>query len=137
MQISKETLKKLFSLYVKSLPSKNPKKAVERIKKVEIFQIYPNPHQLEEAIVILGSPKQFKGPHGETLKGFSKHILKFNPTRRTISCSCPAFRKHKICKHILKVLTILYLQNPTYLYRKLIFPGYKSNRKRLLNKIIN
>jgi len=131
MQIPKKVLRKLFSQYVEALPSKNPKKAVERIKKVEIFQIYSNPHQPEEAIVVLGSPKKIKGPYGETLEGFSRHILKFNPTRRTISCSCPAFKKHKICKHILKVLTILYTQKPTYLYRKLVLPTYKSNRKKV------
>jgi hypothetical protein len=126
MQISKEVLRNLFKAYVQSLPSKNPKKAVERIRKVEIFRIH---QRKEEAFVIVGSPKQIKGPYGETLEGYSQHILKFNPEKRTISCSCPAYRKHHICKHVLKVLTILYLQKPSYLYRKLLFPAYKANRK--------
>jgi hypothetical protein len=110
------------------LPSKKTKKALERIKKVQILQVYPHPQNSNISVIIAGSPKSVKDEYGNIQKGVSLHKLKVNLKRKTIKCSCPHFRKHRICKHVLKVLLILHKGEPTFLYRKLINPQYKANR---------
>ena len=128
LSISKTTLKKLFKTYVQTLPSKNHKKAIKKIKKVQILQVYPHPQKPNTTLVIIGSPKQVKDQYGNTQQGISLHKLELNFKRKTVKCSCPHFRTHHICKHVLKVLLILHKKEPTFLYRKLIHPQYKANR---------
>jgi len=130
LSISKPTLKKLFKTYVQSLPSKNHKKAIEKIKKVQILQIYPHPQNPYTSVVIAGSPKKVKDEYGNIVEGTSIHRVELNLKKKTIKCSCPHFRRNRICKHVLKVLLILHKGEPTYWYRKISHPEYKANREK-------
>ncbi len=128
--ISKERYKALVKTYISSLPSKKTKKALERIKKVKILQIYRHPQNPDTSMIVVGSPKRVKDEFGNVQEGVSMHRLEINIKKKTIKCSCPYFRKNGICKHTLKVLLILYTEKPTYLFRKIIYPGYKVNRQK-------
>jgi len=127
LSLSKEKFKKLVKTYISSL--KKPKKALEKIKKVKILQIYQHPKNPEVSVIIAGSPKLVKDEYGNIQEGVSIHRVELNLKRKTIKCSCPYFRKNRICKHTLKVLLILTTQQPTYLFRKIIYPNYKANRE--------
>ena len=127
LSLSKEKFKKLVKTYISSL--KKTKKALEKIKKVKILQIYQHPKNPEVSVIIAGSPKLVKDEYGNIQEGVSIHRVELNLKRKTIKCSCPYFRKNRICKHTLKVLLILTTQQPTYLFRKIIYPNYKANRE--------
>ena len=128
--LSKERYKTLVKTYISSLPSKKTKKALERIKKVKILQIYRHPQNPNVSVIIAGSPKIIKDEFGNVQEGVSIHRVELNLKRKTIKCNCPYFRKNGICKHTLKVLLILTTQQPTYLFRKIIYPQYKANREK-------
>jgi len=127
MLISKETLKNLFASYFNSLPyTKDIKKAVEKVKTVEIVGVSGN--SKETKIVVASPKKAFK--LGKPITFLSTHLVKLYWERKAISCTCPHFKKHKICKHTLNVLLILYTGKPTYWFRKILHPEYKANRER-------
>ena len=128
--LSKERYKALVRTYIDSLPSKKTKKALERIKKVKILQIYPHPQTPNVSVIIAGSPKHVKDEYGNLQEGVSIHNVELNLKKKTIKCNCPYFRKNGICKHALKVLLILTTKQPSYLYRKIIYPNYKTNREK-------
>ena len=96
MLISKETLKNLFIEYFNSLPyTKDIKKAVERVKVVKIVGVTGNS---KEAKIVVASPKKaFKLGKPKTF--LSTHLVKLNWEKKTISCTCPHFKKNgRICK---------------------------------------
>ena len=128
--LSKEHYKALVRTYINSLPSPKTKKAVERIKKVKLLQVYPHPQNPNVSVIIAGSPKLVKDEFGNIQKGVSIHRVELNLKKKAIKCSCPYFKKNKICKHTLKVLLILTTQQPTYLFRRIIYPNYKANREK-------
>ena len=128
--LSKEQFKTLVKNYINSLPSKKTKKAIERIKKVKILQVYQHPQNPNISVIIAGSPKLIKDEYGNLVEGISMHKVELNLKRKTIKCSCPFFKKKKICKHSLKVLLILVTKNPSYIFRKILYPHYKINRSK-------
>ncbi|GEM_PF-3132282 len=128
--LSKEKFKKLVKTYINSLPSKKTQKALEKIKKVQILQVYPHPQNSNVSVIVAGSPKLVKDEYGNIVEGVSMHRVELNLKKKTVKCSCPYFRRNKICKHVLKVLLILHKGEPTYWFRKILHPGYKANREK-------
>ncbi len=127
MLISKETLKNLFVSYFNSLPyTKDIKKAIEKVKGVKIIGVSGN--SKETKIVVASPKKAFK--LGKPITFLSTHLVKLNWEKKTISCTCPHFKEHEICKHTLKVLLILYKEKPTYWFRKILHPEYKAKREK-------
>ncbi len=102
-----EYVKRFREKYSNTLTSKKKRKKVnQRLKNLHIVQIYRHPQTRKILIAIVLSKRIFGKKANEVF-----YMVKCNTKKKQCTCNCSYFKKHKICKHILKVSLALLKEN--------------------------
>lgn len=100
---SAEDIKKFREKYLNTLTSKKRvKKLSQRLKNLSVIQIYRHPQTRRLLIAAVLSTRNFGKKIDEAI-----YMVICNTKKRQCICNCDYFKKHKICKHVLKVALTL------------------------------